>query len=154
QVRQIVVPQKARAQSNGVGVVTQRKLDKLARTHPEQLERVRRNEVSVHRAMLDAGLAEPSFSVPEDPAKLATRLIKRLSLPALQRLAGLLLVEIQTRAPSPETKLRRLSEVPSEPPRRHSMGPRDMLQPGSVEWCYRTLDLLKIRYERKALTDK
>jgi hypothetical protein len=33
-------------------------------------------------------------------------------------------------------------------------GPRDEKRPGSVEWCWQTLDLLKIQWQRKDLTDK
>jgi hypothetical protein len=32
--------------------------------------------------------------------------------------------------------------------------PRDMLKPGSVDWCWQTVELLRITFERKELTDK
>ena len=33
-------------------------------------------------------------------------------------------------------------------------GPRNMKPPGSIEWCWQTLDLLKIRWQRKDFTDQ
>lgn len=37
---------------------------------------------------------------------------------------------------------------------RARLGPRDEKPPGSLEWCWQTLDLLKIRWQRKELTDQ
>ena len=37
---------------------------------------------------------------------------------------------------------------------RACFGPRDEKPPGSVAWCWQTLDLLKIRWQRKELTDR
>jgi uncharacterized protein DUF6011 len=33
-------------------------------------------------------------------------------------------------------------------------GPRDEKEPGSIAWCWQTLDLLKIRWQRKGFTDQ
>jgi hypothetical protein len=51
--------QKSRAKANGVGRDTQQRLDWLARHAPEQLERVKRGEVSAHRACIEAGRMKP-----------------------------------------------------------------------------------------------
>jgi hypothetical protein len=53
--------QEARAERNGISRTQQQKLDALARRAPELLERVRRGEVSTHRACVEAGIVkEPS----------------------------------------------------------------------------------------------
>jgi hypothetical protein len=55
---QIVDPksQKARAERNCVGVMTQIKLDALARHRPDLLEEVRSGRKSAHRAAVEAGI--------------------------------------------------------------------------------------------------
>jgi hypothetical protein len=56
-----ILPQAVRAEQNGIGIVTQKKLDRLARDYPKLLERVRAGELSAHRAALEAGfISEPT----------------------------------------------------------------------------------------------
>ncbi len=52
--------QMERAERNGISHYSQKKLDRLARDFPEQHERVRRGEVSVHRACIEAGFIKES----------------------------------------------------------------------------------------------
>ena len=66
--------QVSRAESNNVGVRTQRKLDKLT-AHPELLEKVRAGELSVHRAAVAAGIVK----APE-PMDVAKRAFLKLSV--------------------------------------------------------------------------
>jgi hypothetical protein len=47
--------QSVRARSVGVSDRTQRKLDKIARTHPELLDQIKDGKLSVHRACIQAG---------------------------------------------------------------------------------------------------
>jgi len=50
--------QQSRAQQNGVGLRTQKKLDRLARDFPDLLEKVKRRELSVNRAAKEAGIVK------------------------------------------------------------------------------------------------
>src|SRR5262245_10283366 len=36
---------------------------------------------------------------------------------------------------------------------RYCFGPRTQKEPGSIPWCWQTIDLLKLRWQRKELTD-
>lgn len=55
--------QEHRAVTNGVGVVTQRKLDALARRAPELLAAVQRGEMSTHAAAKAAGIVKEKSTV-------------------------------------------------------------------------------------------
>jgi len=61
------VSQSSRADSNGVGIVTQRKLDRLARDRPDLLELVKANEMSIHAAAKAAGIVKQQSTL--DTAK-------------------------------------------------------------------------------------
>ena len=50
--------QPQRAQQNGVGVVAQKKLDRLARDYPVLHEEVKAGHLSVHRAGIQAGFVK------------------------------------------------------------------------------------------------
>ena len=69
----VYLSQPERAEQNGVGIVTQKKLDALARDHPELFEQVRQGELSTHRAAVIAGIVkEPSLI--DRAKKLATKM--------------------------------------------------------------------------------
>jgi hypothetical protein len=50
--------QAQRAKRNGVGIDTQKKLDKLARDFPDLHEEVKADRLTVHRASLQAGFVK------------------------------------------------------------------------------------------------
>ena len=50
--------QPVRAKSNGIGIVTQRKLDRLAKDRPDLLAMVRFNQMSVNKAAIQAGIVK------------------------------------------------------------------------------------------------
>ena len=64
--RQIVYPQDRRASSLGIGLTTQKKLDRLARDFPDLHERVKAGELSVNAAAVQAGIVKPTLTVPCD----------------------------------------------------------------------------------------
>jgi hypothetical protein len=74
--RQIIDPdnQLHRATGNGVGVVTQRRLDRLAREFPKLHKQVCDGELSVHRASINAGIVK----VPT-PFEAAMKAVKKLN---------------------------------------------------------------------------
>jgi hypothetical protein len=59
--------QSQRARENGVGHVTQKKIDRLARDFPEYHAKVRAGELSVHGACVAAGIAQRTVPLPLDP---------------------------------------------------------------------------------------
>jgi hypothetical protein len=63
-----------RASQNGVGIVTQRKLDKLAAQRPDLLDRVRAGELTADGACVEAGWKDRTWPCPADPVKAAARL--------------------------------------------------------------------------------
>lgn len=66
--------QSDRAGVNGVGVVTQRKLDALARHAPDLLEEVKAGRMSAHAAALKAGLVKQPC-----PVKAAMRAVGQMN---------------------------------------------------------------------------
>lgn len=59
--RQIVYPQSERAKQNGIGVVTQKKLDHLARNRPDLLQHVKTGELSADKAYkISRGIKDPT----------------------------------------------------------------------------------------------
>jgi hypothetical protein len=75
--------QKDRAEQNGISRPTQRKLDRLARDHPDLHERVKAGELSAHRAAIEAGFIKdnPRVSIPMDNPTSAARIIQERMTP-------------------------------------------------------------------------
>jgi hypothetical protein len=71
--------QPARAARNGIGERTQRKLDRLARDHPELHERVKAGDLTPHRASVLAGIVHPTLTIPADPHRAGRALARRFS---------------------------------------------------------------------------
>lgn len=71
--------QSKRASLSGISVPQQKKLDRLARDYPALLESVRAGTMSVHAACIEAGISEPTITVPLDPEKMAHTIRRRLS---------------------------------------------------------------------------
>jgi hypothetical protein len=76
-----------RAQQNGIGERTQRKLDCLARDFPEIHKRVVSGELSTHAAYILAGKESPRANIPaDDPVKAAQSLARKFKEDSLRRL--------------------------------------------------------------------
>ena len=75
------VTQPQRATNNGIGERTQRKLDRIARDHPQLHDRVKSGELSINAAAVSAGIVKPTVSIPLDPAR-AGRLLTKHFTPA------------------------------------------------------------------------
>jgi hypothetical protein len=89
--RQIVHPisQRERAKGNGIGVVTQKKLDRIARDHPELHEKVKAGELSVNGAAIEAGFITRTVPMPLDPEGAARCLARHFTRTEIDRIYGL-----------------------------------------------------------------
>lgn len=76
---QIAHPQTERATRTGISRRQQQHLDRLARQFPDLLAAVRSGRLSVHRACIEAGISEPTMTVPLDPEKMARAIRRRLN---------------------------------------------------------------------------
>ncbi len=83
-------PQKERAAISGVGVVTQKKLDRLARDRPDLLARVRSGELSANAASIEAGFVKRQVSVcPDNPDAVSAFLAKHFDAAEIKQIADL-----------------------------------------------------------------
>jgi hypothetical protein len=87
--------QSGRAQKNGIGVVTQRKLERIARERPDLRKRIIAGKLSVNAAMIEAGWDVRRIPVPDDPELAAATLYRHFAgdrldalIAELQRLRG------------------------------------------------------------------
>lgn len=73
-----IIPIKTRDRSNDMPGGTSRiaALRRLSKSRPDLLEQVKSGELSAHKAMVVAGFAEKSITIPSDPANAARRLLR------------------------------------------------------------------------------